>query len=85
MRASACAVGQAAAALFAQGAAGRDAEDIANARAAIVAWLSNGGLLPEWPGFSALVPARVHTGRHGAILLAWDAALAALSKAEAPR
>ena len=80
LRASACAVGQAAAALFAKSAAGRDPADIAAARAAIANWLAGHGPLPGWTGLSVLEPAREHPGRHGAIMLAWDAALDALSK-----
>ena len=85
VRASACAVGQAAAALFAKGASGRSASDLAAARAEIAAWLAHDAPLPAWPGLAVLEPARAHPGRHGAILLAWDAALAALSNGEAPR
>ena len=83
LQVSACAVGQAAAAIFAAGAEGCDVDDIARARTGIAAWLDGAGPQPEWPGIAALDPARAHTARHGAITLAWDAALAALSKAEA--
>ncbi|MGN3973056.1 iron-sulfur cluster assembly scaffold protein [Tsuneonella sp. SYSU-LHT278] len=83
--ASACAVGQAAAALFARSAAGQNRADIAAARSEIASWLAGAGSLPDWPGLAALDPARAHPGRHGAILLAWDGALAALSKQESPR
>ena len=80
LRVSACAVGQAAAALFIAEAAGRDRARIASAREAIAHWLSHGGHTPDWPGLEALEPARVYPGRHGAIMLAWNAALAALPK-----
>ena len=76
----ACAVGQAAAAVFAASAAGRSRSEIADARDAIEGWLSGGGALPDWPGFSVLEPVLRHPGRHGAMPLAWNAALAALSK-----
>lgn len=79
IRPHACAVGQAAAALFARGAAGRSAADIRTARAALAAWLAEGGPLPEWPGIGLVEPARAYPARHGAILLAWDAALEALN------
>lgn len=82
LQSAACAVGQSAAALFAQGARGRTGEDIRRARSAIAAWLAGEGELPAWPGLAALEPARAHPARHGAIVLAWDAALAALSNAE---
>lgn len=77
---SACAVGQAAAALFIAGATGLQRAQVARARDEIARWLTSEGELPEWPGFAALEPARAYPGRHGAILLAWNAALAALPK-----
>lgn len=85
LRASACAVGQAAAALFARHAAGRTRGEIASARAEIAAWLAGTGPLPDWPGLAAIAPALPFPARHGAIPLAWDAALAALPNAGADR
>ena len=79
IRVSACAVGQAAAAIFARGVEGRSVGEIAAAEAAIEAWFE-GGPLPDWPGFSAIAPAQAHPGRHGAVLLPWRAARDALSK-----
>jgi NifU-like protein involved in Fe-S cluster formation len=83
MQVSACAVGQAAAALFAKGAVGLDAGEVGEARGAIWTWLAGEAEQPDWPGLDALATVRAHPARHGAVLLAWDAALAALSKAEA--
>ena len=83
LQVAACAVGQAAAALFANAAAGADAVDLTRARQAIAAWLAGSAPLPDWPGLDVLAPARAHPARHGAVLLAWDAALAALSNAQA--
>lgn len=83
VRAAACAVGQAAAAIFVAGAPGQTRESLGEARGGIARWLSEGGVLPDWPGIEALAAARPHVSRHGAILLAWDAALAALPNAEA--
>ncbi len=80
IRTHACAIGQAAAHAFAQGASGRSRADIAATRAALGVWLSGEGPLPDWPGLGVIVPARDHPTRHGAIVLAWDAALAALSE-----
>lgn len=77
-RPHACAIGQAAAALFLRSAAGNDAAAIAAARDAIAEWLSGGDDFPDWPGLALLEPARAHSARHPAILLAWDAALDAL-------
>lgn len=82
MRVSACAVGQAAAAIFARGAAGRNAADLNRARQSVLTWLEGAGDLPPWPGFDLLEPARPHRGRHAAILLPWNAALDALSRKE---
>jgi NifU-like protein involved in Fe-S cluster formation len=85
MRVSACAIGQASAALLAQGAEGRSPTDISLTAAALDDWLSGAGDLPTWPGLEALVPARDHPGRHGALLLPWKAAFEALSSALTPR
>lgn len=78
LRSHACAIGQAAAAIFAEAAAGHDAAALRAAEAEIASWLG-GGDLPGWPNFSAIAAARDYPARHGAILLPWKAALAALS------
>lgn len=79
MKVHACAIGQASAALFARGAAGRDRTAIAAALADLEAWLNNAdAALPDWPGLAVIAPARSYPARHGAILLPWKAALAAL-------
>jgi NifU-like protein involved in Fe-S cluster formation len=79
----ACAIGQASAALLAQAAPGRPAEDIAETLAALEAWLNGAGDLPEWPDLVLLAPARDHPARHGALLLPWKAASKALSSGAA--
>lgn len=81
LRAQACAVGQASAAIFAQAATGQDRAAIAAALAAIQAWLGEGAELPDWPGLGAIAAAQAYPGRHGAILLPWKAALEALPSA----
>lgn len=78
IRAHACAIGQAAAAVFAKSAAGRDRAAVAVARDGLAAWLTGEVPLPDWPGLAAIAPARDFPARHGAILLPWTAALAAL-------
>lgn len=78
-RVSACAIGQAAAALFLRSAAGRSEAEIARELAAIEGWLGGEDERPAWPGVGQLAAARRHTARHPAILLPWKAALAALS------
>jgi NifU-like protein involved in Fe-S cluster formation len=79
IRTHACAIGQAAAHAFASGASGKDRAALAACRAAIDAWLAGEGPLPDWPGLAVIAPARDHRSRHGAIVLAWDAALAAFA------
>lgn len=77
----ACAIGQAAAALFASGVIGRSPVDVAAVHGAMGAWLAGEGTIPEWPGLGVLEQARGYPARHGAILLPWKAAQAALGKA----
>lgn len=75
----ACAFGQASAALMERSAAGRGHQDAADAVLALSSWLAgereDAG---DWPGLSALEPARSRRSRHGAILLPFRALLAAL-------
>lgn len=78
IRTHACAIGQAAAHAFAGGATGRTRAAIADSRIALGAWLAGEGGLPDWPGLNVIAAARAHPSRHGAIVLAWDAALDAL-------
>jgi len=81
----ACAVGQAAAAIFARAAQGRGPQEIEAAHAALMEWLAGTGALPDWPGLAAIEPAREFPARHGAIMLPWTAARDALSTAPADR
>ena len=81
----ACAVGQAAAAIFARHAVGRDAAQLEAAATRLRAWLEGSVDRPQWPDLALIEPARAYPGRHGAILLAWQAATRALSTAPAPR
>lgn len=78
LRAHACAIGQACAALFASAAPGMERSEIAAGLEAIDAWLAGDRPLPDWPGFAAIAAAREYPARHGAITLAWRAALDAL-------
>ena len=77
---SACAIGQAAAAIFAREARGRAAEEMLAALGEIETWLSDDRSLPNWPGIAVLQPATAFPARHGAILLPWRAAVDALCK-----
>lgn len=85
MQVSACAIGQASAALLAESAQGADPARVHATAEALAAWLAGEGALPDWPGIEALAPARDHPGRHGALLLPWKAASEALSQARNAR
>lgn len=79
MKVSACAIGQASAALLAQAIKGVRPGYVCWVGEALERWLAGTGELPPWRGIEALVPARDHPGRHGALLLPWTAARKALS------
>lgn len=79
LRVRACAVGQASAAIFAEAVAGRSADDVTDLARQVKLWLADAGPLPDWPGIAMIEPARAYPARHGAMMLPWDAALAALS------
>lgn len=85
LRVRACAVGQAAAAVFARHALGREAAGIGADLERMEAWLSEQGVAPAWPDLALIEAARAYPARHGAMLLPWKAALAALSSTAAPR
>ena len=80
---SACALGQASASVFARGALGADRAALAGGLAALEAMLKSGGPAPEgrFAELSALQPARDYRQRHGSILLAFQAGLAAFDSA----
>jgi len=77
----ACAFGQASAALLDRFAPNRSPVEIVAARVAMRSWLGGTGDPPA--GFEVLAPARAKTGRHGAMLLPFDALIAALRDAGA--
>ena len=79
MRVRACAVGQAAAAVFARHAPGRDLAAVGAELERLEAWLRDEGPAPDWPDLALIEAARGYPARHGAMLLPWKAALAALS------
>jgi len=89
LQVSACAIGQSSAAILALDAKGRSPADFRRILTEIETWLASDGTwqapVPDWPGFEALVPARPHQGRHGALLLAWTAINQALSTAPSAR
>lgn len=77
LQVAACAIGQSSAAILAGAAHAARPEDIAATHAGLRAWLG-GAELPDWPGLDVLSAARDHPGRHGALLLPWEAAVRAL-------
>ena len=79
----ACAFGQASAALVQQHAIGRAHDEVADALVTISRWLAQEqDEAGDWPGLSALAPARPRKSRHGAILLPFRALLAAMKAAK---
>jgi NifU-like protein involved in Fe-S cluster formation len=83
VRSQACAIGQAAAAIFVNAAAGQDGPAVHAAGKAIAAWLAGEGEIPDWPGLSAIAAARDYPARHGAVMLPWNAAMQVLPSGEA--
>jgi NifU-like protein involved in Fe-S cluster formation len=80
----ACALGQAAATLFARSAPGKAACDLATTHTVLAAWLGGTSAAPpDWPGIAVLAPARDYPARHAAILLPFALA-ATLANAVAP-
>ena len=66
----ACAMGQAAAQIFASGAIGRDHAALADAEQGLRGWLNTVQQgLPDWPGIEALAVVRPYPARHEAVLL----------------
>ncbi|WP_298466468.1 iron-sulfur cluster assembly scaffold protein [uncultured Erythrobacter sp.] len=79
MQVAACAVGQSSAAVLARAISGKDKQTLTETVEQIEGWLGGDCAAPDWPDFDVLSGARSHPGRHGALLLPWNAALEALS------
>lgn len=79
MASHACAIGQASAAVFAAAAKGMTGSQIINTRDAMSLWLAGEGPMPQWPGLELVALAVDYSGRHGAMMLAWNAACEALA------
>jgi NifU-like protein involved in Fe-S cluster formation len=79
---TACAYGQASAALVQDWAPGKLKAEVIVMRAAVKAWLDGRGEVPE--SFGVLGPVQGRAGRHGAVLLPFDALLKALEDSSAP-
>lgn len=84
LRSHACAIGQAAAGIFAAHCVGLGPAQVAAGGAKVADWLS-GGALPDWPGIAAIAAAAAYPARHGAVLLPWKAATSALPTANPDR
>ena len=83
LRASACALGQASAAILRANAVGTEIATIVQVRAQISDMLTAGTQPPQiWADLALLAPARDYASRHAAILLPYDALLAAAEKAK---
>jgi len=81
---SACALGQASAALMAAHGIGRTPEELVAAHYLLAAYLAGTNDDPgDWPGLDVFAHARRYPARHGAILLAFEAAAEAAALAAA--
>ncbi|MET1112064.1 MAG: iron-sulfur cluster assembly scaffold protein [Allosphingosinicella sp.] len=80
---TACALGQASAALMGAHALGSTGVELAAARDALAAFLSGRSDSPgDWPGLDVFAEARRVPARHASILLAFDAAADAAARAK---
>ena len=80
---NACALGQASAAILGSNALGKEADVLKDARDILCDYLDGNSESPgEWPDMDKLMPAKNHKGRHAAILLPYDAVIAALDDAK---
>jgi NifU-like protein involved in Fe-S cluster formation len=81
----ACALGQAAASIVARHVIGATTDELRAARNALRDMLAGGSPPPggDWADLAVLAPVRDYRARHAATLLAFDAAVAAVEKAEA--
>jgi NifU-like protein involved in Fe-S cluster formation len=81
LRANACALGQASAAIVRANAVGTDLQSIADIREGVEHALKQDAEMPSrWPELALLAPARGYPSRHAAILLPYDALLAAAAQ-----
>jgi NifU-like protein involved in Fe-S cluster formation len=83
LRANACALGQASAAILMHNAVGAAITDIANLRDGVASALRREGNMPScWPELVLLAAACDYPSRHAAILLPYDAILAAAAQSK---
>jgi len=84
LRANACALGQASTAILAQNAVGTALTEVAKLRDGVAQALQRTGDMPScWPELALLAAACDYPSRHAAILLPYDAILAAAAQAKA--
>ncbi len=84
LRANACALGQASTAILAQNAVGTALTEVAKLRDGVAQALQRAGDMPScWPELALLAAACDYPSRHAAILLPYDAILAAAAQAKA--
>ena len=84
LRANACALGQASTAILAQNAVGTALTEVAKLRDGVAQALQRVGDMPScWPELALLAAACDYPSRHAAILLPYDAILAAAAQAKA--
>ena len=83
LRASACALGQASAAILMQNAVGTAITEVTKLRDGVAQALQRAGDMPScWPELALLAAACDYPSRHAAILLPYDAILAAAAQAK---
>jgi hypothetical protein len=83
LRANACALGQASTAILAQNAVGTALTEVAKLRDGVAQALQRAGDMPScWPELALLASACDYPSRHAAILLPYDAILAAAAQAK---
>lgn len=86
VRANACALGQASAAILRSRAVGLERKEITHVRNGVANALSGLSNMPDiWPELSVLSPAKDYPSRHAAILLPYDALLLATDALMGPR
>lgn len=83
----ACALGQTAASVMAAHVVGSDAAELRALRETMRAMLKEGGPPPEgkWADLEVLTPVRDYKGRHGSVMLTFDAVVRAIDHIESQR
>ena len=79
----ACALGQSSASILAERVIGRPGSELREVAASLRAMLVDGAPPPDgdWSALAILAPVHAHKGRHGAVMLAFEAAIDAIAQA----